>query len=87
MPGDHQRQPQSAGGMEGYNRTHDTARPQPYVRPKDQLDSGWIPARLTASRTTADKEDPTSYIGGSSPDTVKSPEHLTHREQQGEGSA
>ena len=77
MPGDHQRQPQSAGGMEGDNRTHDTARPQPYVRPKDQLDSGWIEARK------ADKEDPTSYIGGSSPDTVKSPEHLTHREQQG----
>ena len=81
MPGDHQRQPQSAGGMEGDNRTHDTARSQPYVRPKGQLDSGWIEARKE------DKEDPTSYVGGSSPDTVKAQAVLTPREKQGEGSA
>ena len=81
MPGDHQRQPQSAGGMEGDNRTHDTARSQPYVRPKGQLDSGWIEARKE------DKEDPTSYVGGSSPDTVKAVDAHTARERQGEGSA
>ena len=81
MPGDHQRQPQSAGGMEGDNRTHDTARSQPYVRPKGQLDSGWIEARKE------DKEDPTSYVGGSSPDTVKAVDAHTAREKQGEGSA
>jgi len=67
--------------MEGDNRTHDTARSQPYVRPKDQLDSGWIQARKE------DKEDPTSYTGGSSPDTVKAPEAHTPRERQGAGSA
>ena len=81
MPGDHQRQPQSAGGMEGDNRTHDTARSQPYVRPKGQLDSGWIQAR------DEEKFDPTSYTGGSSPDTVKAVDARTAREKQGEGSA
>ena len=80
MPGEDQRQPQSAR-IEGDNRTHDTARPQPYVRPKDQLDSGWIQARKE------DKEDPTSYVGGSSPDTVKAVDAHTAREKQGEGSA
>jgi len=80
MPTDQQRQPQTAS-IEGDNRTHDTARPQPYMRPKGQLDSGWIQARKE------DKEDSTSYMGGSSPDTVKSPEHLTPREKEGEGSA
>ena len=54
------------GGYDGDNMTHDTAAKQPYERPKGQLDSGWLESK--------DKEDPTSYMGGSSPDSVKEPQ-------------
>ena len=74
MPGEHQKQPQS-GGMEGDNRTHDTAKAQPYMKPKGELDSGWIQAR------PEDKEDPTSYVGGSSPDSVEVPKAHTQYEK------
>ena len=74
MPGEHQKQPASAG-IEGDNRTHDTAKAQPYMKPKGALDSGWIEARRE------EKEDPTSYTGGSSPDSVKAAKAHTQHEK------